>query len=355
MVFYSRYAIHEVVFALSLVLFFYFWLRARNGDWSKSVVVGLGLSLGSMMSLKKTFFIFIGCLLIADSIHFRLYLGRAKEFLFVVGIAFLFAAVLFTGGFQDSSGIRNFFEAFTFWKNTGDTGNGHAKPAYYWIQIMAQYEWPMVLGLIASPFVLFLKKAPEVRLLVVMTFGHFLAYTIIPYKTPWCMISFYWGFAIYLGYLIAGSHWKWTKHWVLKMAIVFGVLFSINESYRVAYRDVDSNDHPYIYGQTFRSFMGPLNKIVAKGKTNPDWRKVTRIQVVSEFTWPLPWVLGEFGSVGYYSISNAPARLDGDYLLIDSRLLPRLNDRIAEGYSREQVESRQWASPMTFLTAPAQQ
>jgi hypothetical protein len=76
----------------------------------------------------------------------------------------------------------------------------------------------------------------------------------------------------------------------------------------------------------------------------------TRIQVLSSFTWPLPYLLGQVRQTGYYGESNAPAELNADYLLIDESLLPKFESRIKGAYERETVRARQWASRMVFFT-----
>src|ERR1035437_4928084 len=65
-VFYSRYAIHEIPFAFFTAVFFYFWLRSREEKFSWKILLGLGLSLGTLACLKENFVIFLGCLFIAE-------------------------------------------------------------------------------------------------------------------------------------------------------------------------------------------------------------------------------------------------------------------------------------------------
>lgn len=356
MVFFSRYAIHEMGFALSCILFFYYWLSAREGDWSRRTIIGLGVCLGAMACLKENFVIYVATLLIAEGC-LRVYERRFtftdvkktwSSISLVVAIAFALIVIFYSGFFQDPTGIPNFFKAFYLWSETGSKGNGHQKPFFYFFSLMAKLEWFALLGLLLTP--LALKKVPAaLRLLSVMSFGMVLAYSIVSYKTPWCVLCFYWGFICIAGYWL--SKWMNTSsaRYGIGAVLVLGFGFSAYQSYDVAYANPDQENHLYIYGQTYRDFMPPLNEIINAGKADPTLHQSLRIQIISQFTWPLPYILGEFKSVGYFGEANAPAELDGTYVLIDRSLEEKFAPRLKGQYTRQEVRSRQWASPMVFF------
>lgn len=351
-VFYSRYAIHEIPFAFFCVLFFYFWLRSREEVFSNKILMGLGLSLGALACLKENFVIFLGCLFIAE-IMIRVY---GKEFTFpkkyswyggMALIAFVMVAVVYSALGRDENGITNFFQAFNLWSETGSKGNGHQKPFDYWIVVLAKYEWPTLIGIALSP--LALRKVPQaIRLLSVVSVGVLMAYSIVNYKTPWCLLSFQWGFVLVFSY--------WCSHWMERMkylvVLLLGVVgvHSAIYAYDVAYVNVDADDSYYIYGQTYRELMPPVQVILDRVKADPALKDTMRIQVISAYTWPLPYLLGEIRMVGYHSEQNAPVKLDADYLFIDELLESKYAPRIVGNYSRIVVKARQWASPMVIYT-----
>jgi len=361
MVFFSRYAIHEMGFTLFCILFFYFWLRAREESMTVKNVAGLGLTLGAMACMKENFVLYVATLLIAEGC-IRVYERRFKienpkklllGSLAIVAIAFVIIVPVFSAFFHDANGVPNFFKAFELWSKTGENGNGHQKPFDYWLKLMSELEWMAMLGLLLVP--LALKKVPaQLRLISVMSFGLWLAYSIVAYKTPWCVLSFYWGLILVAAYWLSQWMARWTDRKkgltiALSVALVCGYGVSAYQSYDAAYANPDQDGHLYIYGQTYRDLMGPLNEIVAAGKADPSLHQSLHIQVISAFTWPLPFILGEFKSVGYYGEKNAPPVLDAPIVIMDRSMENEFAPRLQGQYDRKEVRSRQWASPMVFF------
>lgn len=351
-VFYSRYAIHEIPFAFFNVVFFYFWLRAREEVFSWKVLLGLGLSLGALACLKENFVIFLGCLFIAE-VMTRVY---GKEFTFpkkysnyaaMSVIAFVMIALVYSALGRDGHGIANFFQAFNFWSETGTKGNGHQKPFTYWLSVFSTYEWATLLGVLLAPLSL-MKVSQAVRLLSVVSVGVLMAYSIVNYKTPWCLLSFQWGFILLFAYWCA-QVWKRFKVLVILILGVLGI-HSIYQAYDVAYVNVDADHSYYIYGQTYRELMPPIQTILNRIKADPQLKETMRIQVISAYTWPLPFLLGEIRLVGYHTEQNAPIQLDADYLMVDELLDSKYSSRISGSYSRNVYRARQWASPMVIYT-----
>ncbi len=356
-VFYSRYAIHETGFALACVLFLYYWYRARQEGLVKPLVIGLGVSIGFMASMKETFVIFIASVVLAEIVVFLMpkvlkvsandapmvAIIPSKKLLLsilgILGIALSIVTICFTAMGKDLVGFENFFKAFYFWSDTGSKGNGHQKPFYYWLTLFGKYEWLALVGLTLSPLAL-VKVKTEVRLLSVLACGLWFAYSIISYKTPWCMLSFYFLLVMVGTYWISFCMNRESLRKPLGAIFAVGLVFSAYQSYDVAYVHVDADDHPYIYGQTYRAVMEPIKAILEK--------KEARIQIISKYTWPLPWVLGEIKKTAYHTDKNPPAVLDADYLFIDADLDAQFSPRISGNYQRNVYRARQWAAPMVI-------
>ena len=355
LVFYSRYSIHETFFVFSMILFFYNWLKVRKEGFTVQSVFGFGLTLGLLATLKENFVLFGGCLVLSEGILWIIGMKPSAKlnsrFWFSLGasflIGFLFIVICFTGFFQDGEGITKFLKAFELWSETGSHGNGHQKPIYYWLSLMLNYEWPALIGLGLAFFSI--KKGPmALRLLAVLSVSHWLVYSLVSYKTPWCMMSFYWGLILIAGYWF--SVWYQTN---LKALVIAGLMGGLSWSgylaYDVSYLNPDQDGHPYIYGQTYHDMLVPLKEIVDRGLANPALHDSLRIQVVSSFTWPLPYVLGEFKQVAYYGQQNTPPTLEGDYVIMDKDFEPEMSRRLQGSYLRGETRSRQWANPIVFF------
>jgi uncharacterized protein (TIGR03663 family) len=366
MVFFSRYSIHETAFVLSCVCFLRVWLNVRESGSGFKTWPLLGVSLGLMACVKENFVVFGAALVLAEvlmAIQARKSDIRFdRSFWKGIGISSLVAAALivvfFTGFFQDGEGVLKFFSAFLRWSETGTKGNGHEKPFFYWIELMGKFEWPALLGLVASLVLPFMKSG-FARLNAWIGIFLWLIYSLVAYKTPWCVLSFSVFLTISFGIAADDVLTRLTpkkKAGSLLVRNLLAGIFLIGASYLgyraldVAYLNPDQDGHPYIYGQTYHDFLGPVNRILEQVHSMPDGMEKTRIQVISAFTWPLPYLLGQVRQTGYYGESNAPAELDADFLLIDENLLPKFESRIKGSYERETARARQWASRMVFFT-----
>ena len=121
-----------------------------------------------------------------------------------------FAIVFFySGTFFNWSGVKGLYLAFKAWTETGAAGHGHEKAWDYWLGLMMPhfeikradffgYELPMLAGLILCAFCQKLKNL-SLRYLAIYGVGSLIAYSIVKYKTPWCIISFGWPFLFIFG------------------------------------------------------------------------------------------------------------------------------------------------------------
>ncbi len=351
-VFYSRYAIHEVPFALFTSVFFYYWIRAREEDFNLGNMIGLGLSLGTIACLKENFVIFLGCLCIGECMvrFYKKDWVLPKNYFFNLGallIALIFVGLVYSAFGRDEDGVTNFFAAFNLWSHTGSSGNGHQKPFYYWLKVIGAFEWPTLLGLILAPLSL-LRVNQSFRLLSVVSVGVWMAYSIVNYKTPWCLLSFQWGFVLVFSYWASEFYDRFKLIAISLMAVL--AIHSGYQAYEAAYVNVDSDDNFYVYGQTFREIMQPINGVLDRVKADPGLKSTLKITVVSQFTWPLPYLFGEIKSVSYLNDSNVPLKLEGDYIFIDESLDQKYHQIIVGDYRREVYRARQWASPMVVYT-----
>src|SRR6202008_4122070 len=145
-----------------------------------------------------------------------------------------FAIVFFySGTFFNGDGVKGLYLAFKAWTETGAAGHGHEKAWDYWLGLMMPhfdikrsdffgYELPMLVGLILSLFCQKFKNL-NLRFLAICGVGSLVAYSIVKYKTPWCIISFGWPLLYIFGGAIVLVR---PKHLLLTQRIIC-VLLSI--------------------------------------------------------------------------------------------------------------------------------
>ncbi len=243
MVFYGRYAIHEPALLFFLMLTVWGGIRAAFqlnrrkqaaaegtrfpetaglvGSRGRPRTIALwctGLGITGMILTKETYAIHLIALLLAfpalwllerispsapDALEIPPYavLGRRLEP--VTGVCLALLLFFYTGGFLDWPSLGGLISAFAFWGTTGTGGNsGHEKPWYYWFELLLRYEWLGLLGLAGVVWLAWPKRDRLIRYLGIAGIGTLAAYSLIRYKTPWCIISIVWPFFFVAGSLI---------------------------------------------------------------------------------------------------------------------------------------------------------
>ena len=230
---------------------------------------------------------------------FREALGSGTDRLVIAAAcvaAFVYLIVLFFSSFFTyAAGVSGFFEAYAIWLKTGSkdhTQNG----------IWAYVEWGwqsdapiMILSLAGAVWAVLKGRDRFAMFAALWAFGLFLAYTIIPYKTPWLALSFLLPMCISAGYAVGellGSKVNSLRSiGLLAGAAAVGVL--AYQSYVLNFVRYDDEDAPMVYAHTQREFHDMVRdierfaEISGKGKD-------AGIDVVSPDYWPLVWYLREY-------------------------------------------------------------
>ena len=204
-----------------------------------------------MMCTKETFLIHVVCVLLAlvtlfvDEKFFHMpsypMAKRAYSETNLNNVCIVFVLIMllsYTGFFVHWEGIIDFFRSFAAWFHTGTGGNGHDKPFIYWFQLFCRYEWPALIGLalafkIGLPF---LNDDPEsrrshwLRLFAIYGTGTFVAYSLIPYKTPWCILQLAWPFFILTASVLEDLLSK--KKWKRQLALITFAVFAAASTYK---------------------------------------------------------------------------------------------------------------------------
>src|SRR5256714_575638 len=209
-VFYGRYSIHEVWLLFFTLLFFYgvfgLW---KSGTANFFWCVGMGAT--GMIFSKETYILHFGCAAIAAGVcylsNFFFKLGDPErapqtwnyvDLAVVGGTSIALIVAFYTGFFFHWNGVKGLYQAYRPWFETGSQGHGHEKAWYYWISLVSHYELPTLAGLLLCLFAWRLKDVC-LRYLAIYGVGTLMAYSIVKYKTPWCIISFVWPFLFIFG------------------------------------------------------------------------------------------------------------------------------------------------------------
>ena len=420
-VFYGRYAIHEVWLQFFSMIF----ILGLLGLWRRGTLTYLwyaGVGLTGMILTKETYAIHVACALLAiPTLAVSYALNRvpdakpAKQTWSWIDLAMIviiggFVVVFFySGTFFNWSGVKGLYLAFKAWTETGAAGHGHEKTWDYWLKLIGPsfgtetdkgcYELPMLAGLILCAFCQKFKDL-NLRYLAIYGVGSLVAYTIVKYKTPWCVISFGWPFLFIFGAavvltpfrfslkeaLIAASIcvilawgailgwgiWQHTEFlFVVAMiitapvliliglaillallsypkathvAIVALLLVSLERSISLNYFRCSSPDERYAYVQTYNDMFKLTKPLLTLAKRDPSNYHLTG-HLIRPSAYPLPWVLGDFDRVGYYEGGNMPANLDGDFLLVQQDKIKDVESKLKGSYYTDMMTLRNFQEP----------
>jgi hypothetical protein len=258
------------------------------------------------------------------------------------GAVALFLLVFFySGNFFNWGGLLEPLAALLVWTKTGAGGQGHAKEAYellpflnyYWLALLARYEWPALAGLVWS--VRYAWPAPAApRLLAILAGGVLLAYSLVPYKTPWCIAPMIWPWFLFFGAAVAACSHVWVR-----LAAVALLAVSLALTIRLNFFRYENDAEPYVYVQTHRDidlFTAPLLRLAAADPR----ASLTRGAIYLESYYPLPWILGDFPNLGYYG--EVPQALPDEvsFHVVEGDKAEELRAKLGPGYQEVRFRLR---------------
>jgi uncharacterized protein (TIGR03663 family) len=370
-IFYGRYSIHEVWLLLFSMMFIFGLLGLwREGTLSYLWFTGMGIT--GMILTKETYIIHLGCALLALPIAYAstMIVGvedskpAAQKWnsvdLAIVCLTGIGAIVFFySGTFFHWNGLKDLFRTFHAWFETGSSGHGHEKAWYYWLELIARYEWPVCAGLLLCGLsgLTLLFRTLTLRFLAVMGIGTLMAYSIIHYKTPWCIISIIWPLLFAFGaFVLLVPRTRLVASSIVAsilLLVSFGYAISLNyfrcstfieanwDSNRPLTTNIREffNAEPYVYVQTYNDIYKLTTPLLELAHRDPRFYHLVG-HIIRPSPYPLPWILGDFPQVGYYEHDNNPAKLDADFLLVEESKIDQTEKQLHDSYFTEPLTIR---------------
>jgi len=242
------------------------------------------------------------------------------------------AAVLLSSFGQNWRGPIDSLLAYSDYLHRGGTGGLHSNPWYFYLErLLAFRSGPILwsealiaaLAAVGCVAALLPRGLPGPQrwfccFLAVYTIVLTGLYSLLPYKTPWCMLSFVHGMILLAG-LGAAALLQWLRKPVLQaiaaLVMLLGVVQLADQCYRLNFVFFADPRNPHVYAHPvshLHTDMPPLvERLVeaAVGCTEAAAKQNTRtvgtayIHVVTtENYWPVPWYLRRLPqqSIGYW-------------------------------------------------------
>ncbi|WP_291515504.1 TIGR03663 family protein [Bdellovibrio sp. ArHS] len=311
--FFGRSGIHESPFVFFQLLFamgFLRWFEKPDGKAFALVLTGVV----GMMVLKETFTVTGFCWLLG-----LLSLGPAtlqeifawsklksawsQKLSWLTLILVILFVQLFTGFFKNMMGLADFFKAIVPWLQTGVHGKGHEKEFFYWLKVLWQAEPLALLGVALSVPGMF-SKNKSLRVVSVFSLSQLFIYSLIPYKTVWCILSLVWGFYLVLAYSLQSFFTRAALKWVAVSVVAVLAFFNLRSMYLSSYAHPLDFAHPYIYVNSTYELEKLQEYILEEVRKNPELFSQP-VQIGMKEQWPWPWVLRSFTKLDYNLCSKS--------------------------------------------------
>jgi uncharacterized protein (TIGR03663 family) len=365
--YYSRFFIQETMFVTFLTGVLVCAVRYVGNESARAKMAyaaGLGCSLGLALATKETVVLSLaaGAVALALTCGFKRIRDAWcwRDALIVVGVAggvaFLFYSSFLTypKGAYDAvfSTIGTYFKRATAVPEHQHAWNYYLKFLFGW-RYGKGPVWSEV-GVLAVPIGVAV-LAPVIRwglakrnqspaaLTPQMMWTLFVAYTTlvltflysaIPYKTPWCILSFLQGFLLLAAVGMDTLHFelRHSKKWgfvvgtigVLLLYGALGYLLNqrLDQSKKACFTHPADIRNPYVYAHTGLDAMKLVESIehAAKLKKGQGMYEVS-IAIASPASdyWPLPWYLRKYTNVGYWTkVSDIPESFKPDILIVSA-------------------------------------
>lgn len=347
--FFGRSGIHEMPFVFFQITFALGVLRWQEAGDRKALALGL-IGLWGMVTLKETFAVTLFCWGLAlasfGPAQLRILLGRERvrqawsAGLGVLSLVlFALFVIVFTGFFKNGAGLVDFVKAFFPWLKTGVHGQGHEKSFVYWFQVLWEAEPLALLGVFFAMGGVF-SSHRSLRLMSVFSLGQLLIYSLIPYKTVWCLLSLVWGFYFVLAMVLVRLSELPVFSRMLALAtgsVLLGV--SLQSGYRSNFRHPIDFEHPFVYVNSTDDLKILQSLLEHTAQNNPKLLQEP-VQIGMQEQWPWPWVLRDFRNLHYDLCARRVVEKAAVYFC-DPDEVPAVDSLLREPYWKISLPLRQ--------------
>ena len=361
MVFYSRYFIHEmllVFFTLLTLAAGWRYTQSRHAGWAALTGAGVGL----MFATKETFVLTLAAMAFAlgatwfwNNWQARRLGGAAASAprsgwmpaprhallaLVVMGGVWL---VLFSSFFTNANGLVDSVKTYLPWLQRAGGASPHIHPWNFYLERLVWFHPPkspiwsealILLLAVVGGGVAFcnnpaLRGQPTLaRFLTFYTLALTAIYTLISYKTPWCLLNFWLGMILLAG-IGAAALVRLCQPAIVKLlliaALAVGVMHLGAQAWRAAVSQAANPRNPYVYAQTTDGCRQLVARVEAVARVAPVGLETVVKVIAPESYWPLPWYLRAFKRVGWWE--NMPDDPYAPIILVSAKLDALLDEK----------------------------
>lgn len=323
MVFFSRYYIMELPFAVFLTLLgFACWRFAIETEPRRRRVwwILAGVAAGLLHATKETFVLHVAAMVFAAAVAG----GRSglaaipgflqrhwKAILASCLLGFVLSAALLSHGFRRPEAVWDGIRTYLLYLNRAEgTDAGHDQPWHYYFAVLFFLKptsgfWyseigVLILGLAGAIRAWWPGHGPSKafpRALAAYTIATMVIYSVIPYKTPWSFLATLHGLMLLGGYALAGClpDRKLGKPPLARLVLMAAacLAFAATIAHALLYdrkmiaEAPAAPEQPMVYGHTCQEILDLAREI--NRLETLERRPLTLTVTEAENGWPIPW------------------------------------------------------------------
>jgi uncharacterized protein (TIGR03663 family) len=329
--FYSRYYIHEILLvffsALALAGGWKYWESRRPG-WA----ILCGASLGLMHATKETFVFSLVAAVSALAANYvwnrwidasnppgRPPRPKIKHLVLAVAVWGFVAVLFFTSFFTNAQGPVDSLRTYLPWLHRAGGDSPHIQPWYFYFQRLLFFKaangpWWSESGIAALALVggvagfarkgLSDARASFVRFVALYTLALTAIYTLIPYKTPWCLLGFWHGDILLAGVGMAVLMQYAKARWARAAITALGLALAGQlgwQAWQASRLYAADRRNPYVYAHTSADLLRLVTQVQSLVQASPEGTNtLVKIMGWEGDYWPLPYYLRGFHRVGWW-------------------------------------------------------
>jgi len=354
MVFYSRYYIQEmllVCFSFGVIVSAYRYTRNRDILWALLTGVFLGLC----HATKETCIIAFGSMLLA--LLLTLFLrGRQNGSVLnkfkaikpchliaaLVG-AVLVSALFYSSFFSNPAGILDSFRTYTNYFSRAGQNQLHIHPWYFYLKMLLYYKYglgpfwseALIVILAVVGFIMAMRgkgltgvNFHLLRFIAFYTLVMTVVYSVVPYKTPWCLLGFLHGMILLAGVgavVLINLTPNILARVLIGILLIAGGTHLAWQGYLSNYKYYADSRNPYVYAHPTTDVFTITERVEELAKVHPDGLSMP-VQVICPGGdyWPLPWYFRRFEKVWWWNEIDEnvmPALVIIAYASVEPKLL----------------------------------
>ncbi|KAF0151785.1 MAG: membrane-bound mannosyltransferase-like protein [Ignavibacteria bacterium] len=318
-VFYNRYYIHEsllVSFSYSGIILGYKFLKDQKLFFLALSSIFFALAFASKETFIITVFaIFVSYLVlrIINRKNINIISLNLKAILIFAGTFVITSLFFYTSFFSNPTGAIDSLVTFANYLAKAGNDIEHIHPFYYYFALVTFAdidgiffsELIVIIFFILGLFRVFTKSNSTVegidfiKFISIVTLVQIIVYSVIPYKTPWTMMSFWQGMIVVAAFGLAELRKFIPKfNWNLTLAFIAIFLFAQAYFNSIIYSSHQKN--PFVYSHT-ESDIKTVEPLLTKVTAVQSEYLNTPVYVAASKNdyWPLPWYLKKFKKISW--------------------------------------------------------